>query len=74
MLVAALMAAGLGFYDIWRGVGAPGAWEYGRGMAKAQYPSPLLWLFAACGFYIAHALILASAVDQRPYRELSDLF
>lgn len=64
LLVATLIAAGLGWHDVWRSVGAP-AWDYGRGVAGVHYPSPLLFGFGACGFYIAHALILASAADQR---------
>ena len=62
ILLAALIAAGLGVHDSWRSLGAP-AWEYGRDMTKAHYPSFLLWLFGAAGFYIAHALILAAAAD-----------
>lgn len=64
ILVATLIAAGLGFYDIWRNMGAP-AWGFGLDNSKAPYPSLFLWLFGAGGFYIAHALILASAADQQ---------
>lgn len=64
MLAATLVAAGLGFYDIWRNMGAPVS-EYGPAYSKVPYPSFLLWLFSAGGFYIAHALILASATDQK---------
>jgi hypothetical protein len=64
MLVATLVVASLAYYDTWRIVGAPAA-DYGPGVPKAAYPSHLLWLFGAGGFYIAHALVLASATDQR---------
>lgn len=64
MLVATLVAASLAYYDVWRIVGAPTS-DYGPGVPKAAYPSPLLWLFGAGGFYIAHALVLASATDQK---------
>lgn len=64
LLAATLIAAGLGWHDAWRNVGAP-AWGYGSGVAGAHFPSPLLWVFCACGFYIAQALILASAAEQR---------
>ena len=64
MLVATLIAASLAYYDIWRIVGAPAA-DYGPGIPKASYPSPLLWLFGAGGFYIAHSLVLASGAEHK---------
>lgn len=64
LLVATLVAAGLACYDIWRGIGAP-AWGYGGDLAKASFPSPLLWLFGAAGFFCAQCLTLAAAAEQR---------
>lgn len=64
MLAATLVAAGLGFYDIWRSLGTPVS-DYGAARSQAPYPSFLLWLFSAGGFYIAHALVLAAATDQK---------
>jgi hypothetical protein len=63
-LAATLIAAGLGWHDVWRSVGAPAS-DFGRGLPGAHFPSPLLWVFGAFGLYIAHALILASTADQR---------
>ena len=65
MLLATVIVASLGFYDIWRNIGAPASADYGHNLARAPYPSPLLWLFGAGGFYIAHSLILASAAERR---------
>ncbi len=65
MLVATVLAAGLGFHDIWRSVGAPASGDPGANLPSPPYPSPLLWLFGAVGFYIAHSLVLASATERR---------
>lgn len=73
LLVATLVAACLAYYDAWRIVGAPAA-NYGPGLPKAAYPSPLLWLFGAAGFYIAHALILASAAEQKRIASYASYF
>lgn len=73
ILVATLVAASLAYYDTWRIVGAPAA-DYGPGVPKAAYPSHLLWLFGAGGFYIAHALVLASAADQKRIASYSSYF
>jgi hypothetical protein len=63
MLAAALIAASLGVYDVWRSLGTSD-WRY-SGNNHAPYPSPLFGLFSVIGFYIAHALILAAATDQK---------
>lgn len=63
-LIATVSAASLGFYDSWRSMGVP-VHAYGNEIGRVPYPSPLLWMFGAAGFYIAHALVLASATDQR---------
>lgn len=73
MLVATLIAASLAYYDTWRIVGAPAA-DYGPGVPKAAYPSHLLWLFGAGGFYIAHALVLASAADRKRIASYTSYF
>ncbi len=73
ILLASLIAAGLGVHDSWRSVGAP-AWEYGRDIPQAPYPSLLLWVFGAAGFYIAHVLILAAAADQKRIASYSSYF
>ena len=65
MVVATLITAGLGFYDSWRSIGAPSVWGNDGDSTKTIYPSWLLWVFGAGGFYIAHALTLAAATDQR---------
>ena len=65
MLLATVIAAGLAFHDVWRNIGAPASSDYGGALPKAAYPSPLLWLFGAGGFYIAHSLVLASATERR---------
>ena len=74
MLVATVIAAGLGFHDVWRNIGAPPSWDYGDALPKAPYPSPLLWLFGAGGFYIAHSLALASAAEQRTIASYASYF
>lgn len=63
VLLATLVLAGLGYYDIWRSMGAP-AGGYNNA-TPTPYPSQLLWLFGAAGLYIAHTLVLAAASDQR---------
>ena len=73
LLIAILIAAGLGIYDSWRNVGVP-VETYGRGRGLAPYPSTLVWLFVAAGFYIAHSLVLASAIDQKRIANYSTYF
>jgi len=65
MLVATLIIGSLGFYDIWRSVGAPSTWGYEVDSTKTSFPSWLLWTFGAGGFYIAHTLVLAAATDRQ---------
>lgn len=64
MAVAALICVVLGTYDIWRMGFIEGRSWLGGGTFK-RMPSGLLLFFAAAGFYIAHALVLAAAKDQR---------
>ena len=74
MLLATVIAAGLAFHDTWRNIGAPVSADYGGNLPKAPYPSPLLWLFGAVGFYIAHSLVLASATEQRTIASYASYF
>ncbi|MFM6987362.1 MAG: DUF4153 domain-containing protein, partial [Arenimonas sp.] len=64
LVPAALALALLGFYDIWRSLGAPD-WRYGVKPDDARYPSPELWLHALAGFFIAHSMVTAAALDGR---------
>ncbi|MFM6989621.1 MAG: DUF4153 domain-containing protein [Arenimonas sp.] len=64
LLPAALVLALLGFYDIWRSLGAPD-WRYGVTPDGARYPSPELWVHALAGFFIAHLMVTAAALDGR---------
>ena len=64
LLPAAAVLALLGFYDIWRGAGAP-YWDTQQFADDARFPSPLLWLHAVAGFFIAHAMVGAAVLDGR---------
>lgn len=64
LLIAGLIAIGLGIHDSWRNVGVP-VQSYGRDRELTPYPSALLWLFSAAGFYIAHSLVLATGIDKK---------
>lgn len=64
LVPAAAVLALLGFYDIWRGIGAP-YWDTQKFAEVARYPSPQLWLHAAAGFFIAHAMVGAAVLDGR---------
>lgn len=65
MFAATGIAAVLGVYDIWRQGYLEQNWfGIAAGMSRAT-PSALVLCFAAIGFYIAHALVLAAAADQR---------
>ncbi|MFM9437737.1 hypothetical protein ACFDR9_004827 [Janthinobacterium sp. CG_23.3] len=66
MLAAALVVAALAPYDIWRLDGAP-AWrdDAGAGARVDPMPSTLLFVFCGVGLYIAHALVLAGALERR---------
>lgn len=68
-LVASILAAVLGFYDIWR-TGYPD----GVGHGSSTMPSALVIFFTGAGFYIAHALILAAASDNRRIARYSSYF
>ena len=64
LVPAATVLALLGFYDIWRGIGAP-YWDTQKFAEDARYPSPQLWLHAVAGFFIAHAMVGATVLDGR---------
>ena len=64
LVPAATVLALLGFYDIWRGIGAP-YWDTQKFAEDARYPSPQLWLHAVAGFFIAHAMVGAAVLDGR---------
>ena len=64
LVPAAAVLALLGFYDIWRGIGAP-YWDTQKFAEDARYPSPQLWLHAVAGFFIAHAMVGATVLDGR---------
>lgn len=73
LLPAAAVLALLGFYDIWRSVGAP-YWEYQKSADMARFPSPQLWLHAVAGFFIAHAMVSAAAMDGRRIASYRSIF
>ncbi len=65
MLTVAIIVSVLGVYDIWRQGFLDRNWfGVAQGMSRAT-PSGLMVCFAAIGFYIAHALVLAAGVDKR---------
>lgn len=64
LVPAMAVLAVLGFYDIWRSLGAPD-WRYGVKPGDARYPSPELWVHALAGFFIAHSMVTAAALDGR---------
>jgi len=59
--VAAVVAS-LAFYDVWR---MEGAWRPPPPTPRAPEPSPQLCLSLVAGFFIAHALVLAGALEKR---------
>lgn len=65
MLTATTILAGLAYYDIWHGIGAPGIWANGGTAGPSPFPSPQLFFFSSAGLYIAHSLIVAGAGEQR---------
>lgn len=65
VLVAGIIVAGLGFYDIWRGGHESNFDLSGADDARVRFFSPLVFIFTAAGLYISHALILAGTSDQR---------
>ena len=64
LLPAVAVLALLGFYDIWRGVGAP-YWDTQKFADDARFPSPQLWLNTAAGFFIAHTMVGAAVLEGR---------
>lgn len=74
LLPAAVVLALLGFYDIWRSVGAPYWGGYGKSAAEARFPSPELWLHAAAGFFIAHSLVIAAVSEGRRIAGYRNIF
>lgn len=59
-----IIALALGFYDAWR-VGFVENRYWGRDGAHSVMPSALLLFFTGVGFFIAHAMVLAAAADNR---------
>ena len=73
LAAAALVLVLLALHDVWRGaldvaVGAP------AGGPTRHMPSPLLWVFSCAGFYIAHALVLAGALERRRIASYASYF
>lgn len=64
MAVATAICVLLGVYDIWRIAFVEGKHLFSE-YALRRVPSTLVLLFVCGGFYIAHALVLAAATDQR---------
>ena len=64
MLAASALIASLALYDVWRSVGAPET-DFSSHSKGIHYPSWRLIVFTVVGFYIAHALVLAGAAEQR---------
>ncbi len=73
LMPAAAVLALLGFYDIWRSVGAP-YWGYGKSADTARFPSPELWVHAVAGFFIAQSLVTAAAMDGRRIASYRSIF
>lgn len=61
---AALIMIVLSVHDVWRGGSSPQLWPLGA-EGRVRMPSGLLFFFGAGFFYIAQALALAAASDQR---------
>ena len=64
MTIAALICVLMGVYDIWR-IGFIDSSNLFDASGSRRTPSPLVSLFVAGGFYIAHALVLAAAADEK---------
>ena len=73
LATAALVIVLLALHDVWRGAldGAAGA---PAGGPTRSMPSPLLWVFSCAGFYIAHALVLAGALERRRIASYASYF
>ncbi len=64
MIIAALICVLMGVYDIWR-IGFIDSNDLFGASGSRRTPSPLVLLFVTGGFYIAHALVLAAAADEK---------
>ena len=73
LLPAMALLALIGFYDIWRSIGAP-YWAYQKSLSSAQYPSPELWVHAVAGFFIAQSLVSAAAVEGQRIASYRSIF
>jgi hypothetical protein len=62
---AFLIIALLGVYDIWRGVTDSASLSRAIDSSGIRYPSVLLAVFLAVGFFIAQSLVLAAAAEKR---------
>ena len=65
VVLAALITGGLGYYDVWRSVGAPVSEFIQTDVSQNQFPSALLWIFGFAGFYCAQSLVLSASMDRR---------
>lgn len=73
LLPATAVLALLGYYDIWRGAGAP-YWDYVKSADMARFPSPELWVHVVAGFFIAQSLVSAAVIDGRRIASYRSLF
>jgi hypothetical protein len=64
VVLAAILVAGLGWYDVWRGadLATPAA---SNGPGSGGVPSGPLCVFVVTGLFIAHTLVLAAVRDRR---------
>ncbi len=64
-IAAAVLIAGLGFYDVWSAW--PQDWVFSAHPTLRPHilPSPQLFLFGGAGLFIAHALVIAGHLDHR---------
>ena len=65
MVVAVVVIASLGFYDVWRGDTSGMLFSNDDDQARVRLPSRLLFIFLVSGFFIAHSLLLSAEQDQR---------
>jgi hypothetical protein len=66
-VAAAVVLAGLAFYDIWRGAESNGLWLLfaGKGPQARLFPAPILIAVSVLGLFIAHSLIVAGDQERR---------
>jgi hypothetical protein len=73
---ATILAAALGWYDVWRGadLAAPTASRPPDGPGTGGIPSGPLCVFVVIGLFIAHTLVLAAVRDRRRIAAYSTYF